>query len=165
MTRAEEPSAPDDHPTLTQATEVPLEPEPPLPPEKQHVAPTRPPEESKYKTLELRSFEVDDVDDRRAPTRKIERNQLQALLDQYGIGGQLPPNSPLPKMKGTPLPGTPVPGTPVPQSQGPQSRPPQSQHPRGRAPAPGTYAWLWVAVLLGAAVVGVLVGLVLLKLR
>ena len=64
MTRAEEPSAPDDHPTLTQATEVPLEPEPPLPPEKQHVAPTRPPEESKYKTLELRSFEVDDVDDR-----------------------------------------------------------------------------------------------------
>ncbi|MCA9646325.1 MAG: hypothetical protein H6718_27710 [Polyangiaceae bacterium] len=168
MTRAEEPSAPDDQPTLTHATEVPLEPEPALPPEKQHIAPTRPPEESKYKTLELRSFEVDEVDDRRAPTRKIERNQVQALLDQYGIGGQLPPNSPLPMMKGTPLPGTPVPQTPAaqgPQSQAPQSRPPQSQHPRGRAPAPATYAWLWVAVLLGAAVVGVLVGLVLLKLR
>lgn len=170
MTRGDEHATPDE-PTLTQATEAPLQPEPqqpePQPLEKQHVAPTRPPEESKYKTLELRSFEVDEVDDRRAPTRKIERNQVQALLEQYGIAGQLPPNSPLPNMKGTPLPGTPVPGAPpsgVPASHAPHGAP-ASQPPRGNAPAPVSYAWLWIAVLLGAAVVGVLVGMVLLRLR
>lgn len=113
----------------------------------------------------MRSFEINEVDDRRAPTRKIERNQVQALLDQYGIGGQLPPNSPLPNLKGTPVPGTPVPqSADVPQVAS-GSDAPRSRYPRGNTPSAGTYAWLWIAVLLGAAVVGVLVGLVLLKLR
>jgi len=127
------------------------------------VAAQRPPEESKYKTLELRSFEVDEPDARHAPTRKIQRGQVQSLLEQYGITGDLPPNSPLPRERAGQQAGPS--STPQGNVAGPDSQRPLSQHPRSVAPSGVNYAWLWVVVLFGAALVGVLVGLALLRVR
>ncbi len=95
----------------------------------------RPPPESKYKTLEIRSFEVNAEDARAAATRKIERSEVQRYIDQHGLGGALPSSRP----------------------KAPASLPPASLPPA----ASESYVWLWAAVLVGAVVVGVLVGLAL----
>lgn len=142
--------------------------------ERQHVAAQKPPEESKYKTLELRSFQVDEPDARHAPTRKIDRGQVQNLLEQYGITGDLPPNSALARARAAQQAGLqpgssthPQGNTPSspPDSQQPISQRPVSRAPSSLAPAAVNYTWLWVVVLFGAAIVGVLVGLALLKVR
>lgn len=141
-----------------------------------HVGPQAPPAGLNYDPGELQSIQVAEPDARHAPTRRIERDQVQRYVEKYGLQGALPSSSPQgPAGVGGAAGASGVGGGAAPLSaQSHLSAQPHYPHansvsqaavnPSPQAAAPSyLHWWLWVAVILSAILVGVLIGFALLE--